>query len=724
MRIVPLLLLLALLPAAPPPAAGQASGGGARGSEVRSVEIVGAGRIDDRLLASAVSTRETRCRSPLLFLACWLGVEGAVQRAYLDDAELRRDEERLASLHAAWGYPAATAAALVTRLPRGGVDVRFLVQPGEPLVIRSLDVRGLEAAAPRLRTPALPLVPGERFALADLQTAQRVLAGRLAAEGYAFAQVGLESRLPSEGGAVDLVLRVEPGPLAEFGTVTIEAERPLSVGDVRERLSFAPGDRFSPAQMERTIERLYRVPAVERVHIQPGPGADGEGSVDTEIFVTAAEPRGLQLEGAVSSYACIEGVVGWADRYFMDGPRVLALSAGASNLFAEPLRRFPCTGAGEDEFAQPDFFLRGDFSQPLGPDTWLHLGGGFSRESSPRAYIRRGVLGRISIVHEMQRGTDLTTSYSPERRDDPAAAPIYCAVYAVCSGERLAGLTGTSTLAPLEVALSFGPPRARRIDPGSTLVSEWTYPPLPGWALGGRVAVAAAAGVTGSEFAFSRLLVEGSFTRYPGRLFQLAGRVRGAWLRGTGPLPPQVRLFGGGPVGVRGVEPNLLGPRVLTVNRARVGELGCMAVTEGCEGIAVDPSIVRSRPLGGETLVEASLEGRVWAASYLQLAVFGDFGVVRPGAVDFAPGGRAETERVYTPGVGLLAITPVGPLRLDLAYDPSPARRYALLTRDEQGVDQVYLGEVLFDPYGFGEPDRWQELRRRVQIQLSMQQPF
>lgn len=697
---------------------------GPRGPEVRSLQVVGAGEIDAAELSRVLVTRQTRCRSLLLLPACAAGVGAALERAYLDDAELRRDEERLMALHVAHGYPAARANAEVNRLPGGGVEVRFITHPGAPLVLRSVEVRGLEELSAPIDLPELPIRPGDRFALAQLETTQRVIAGRLAADGYAFAQVGVPAALPEEGGPLDLVLEVRPGPIARFGRTVVHAEHPLTQGDVSRFLAFEQGDRFSTGALERTVERLYRVPVVDRVQVQPSPEQDGGDVVETDLLVTSAEAHGLQLEGAVSSYACVEGIVGWTDRYFRGRPRVLSVSAGASNLLTEPLRSFPCTGVGDDEFAEPDMFVRADFSRPLGPDTWLHLGGGFSRESSPHAYVQQGAIGRVSLVRELRRGIDLTGAYSPEYRDNPAAGPLFCALHGVCEGEQLARLTDRNTLAPLEVSLSFGPPRARRIDPGTPLMAEWTYPPLPEWTYTARVALLGAGAPTLSSFDFGRVMLEGTFTRYPGRRYQLAGHARAGWLIGGGALPPQVRLFGGGPFGVRGVEPNLLGPRVLTVAPARVEQLGCQPVAGGCNGLTVEPRLVRSRPTGGSALLEASLEGRMWAASYLQLAIFADVGIVRTGARPNTPVEVAGSETIYTPGVGLLALTPIGPIRLDFAYDPSPPRTYPLLTRGEAGADQIYLGEVVFDPYNFGTPTALQKVARRFQLQLSMRQPF
>jgi hypothetical protein len=73
--------------------------------------------------------------------------------------------------------------------------------------------------------------------------------------------------------------------------------------------------------------------------------------------------------------------------------------------------------------------------------------------------------------------------------------------------------------------------------------------------------------------------------------------------------------------------------------------------------------------------------------------------------------------------VGVLALTPAGPVRVDVAYNPSPARQYPLLMRDAEGGYRL-IGNVTYDPYTYDDPDAWTRFRRRLQLQLSMGTPF
>jgi outer membrane protein assembly factor BamA len=198
-------------------------------------------------------------------------------------------------------------------------------------------------------------------------------------------------------------------------------------------------------------------------------------------------------------------------------------------------------------------------------------------------------------------------------------------------------------------------------------------------------------------------------------------RARAGALLGGEELPPHLRFFGGGPTGVRGVASNLLGPRLLLVREGEEDEIGCALSTGACEGLAVDPERVFVRGAGGDALVEATLEGRVWASSVVQLAAFVDFGAVRSGGDVGSPLG-SRTEALVTPGIGIGIVTRVAPVRVDVAYNPSPVRSYPLLARDPAGEGYVPLGSVVYDPFGGGEG--WARFRRRLQLQFSVTPGF
>jgi outer membrane translocation and assembly module TamA len=699
--------------------------GGVHGARVASLRFSGVAAVDQERLRATVVTRESECRSPLLVLVCALSdARWAEHTAFLDTAAVRRDEQRISALYAEWGYPEARVAAQVTPRDARSVDVRFHVEEGEPIIVRSVRILGMDELPEPIRIPELPLRPGVPFAVPRIEAARARIGEALARHGYAFARVEASGEAAAEEGAVDVVLEVRPGPLAVFGPTRILAEPPLSEAAVRRRLAYRDGDRFSPAALEHTVERLQRLPAVERVFVDPVPLFPGDSVLVTSIGVSAARLQGLGFGGAISSTSCLEGTVSWAHRHLFGAPRVLRLQAGAANLLARQLRRFPCTGYEEGgDFAELGYRLRSELREPIGPDTWLLLSGQFSRESFPPAFMREGVEARIGVSHWLTREVEAIGVYAPERRDNPASGPIHCALYGVCDPVGVADLTEGIRLAPLELGVTWMPPSARRPPLGPPPEPAWQFPPAADWFFTVRGGISAASGWTGSEFSFARATAEASVRRLLRRA-ELAARLRGGALFGAGdPLPPQVRLYGGGPLGVRGVAGHLLGPKLLTI-APEAAPPECPPGAEPCPLPLVDPGQVRVRPTGGDRLVEASLEARFWAAQSVQLAAFVDYGWVRSGAPPDAPAALVPSESIITPGIGALILSPFGPVRVDLAYNPSPPRQYPLLVREDPPLGHRPAGPVTYDPFRFGEPGALRELWRRVQLHLSLGQPF
>jgi outer membrane protein assembly factor BamA len=692
-----------------------------RGPEVVELRFEGAHALSREQLEEAIATRATRCKSPLYFLFCALGAGWAQERAYLDSAEVPRDAERLRLLYEAWGYPDAEVGGEI--VPRGDdrVAVVFTIVEGEPIRVASLEVRGLESLSPpvELARP-LPLKPGDVYALPRLAELERRIRLAFAERGHPYAQVEISGNIDEATRTVALVLTATPGAAVVFGPATVVAAAPIRESTVAERVAFKPGEPFRPSALEATERMLYELPIVERVVIEPIGLERGDTVITPRIEVEPRKQRAFQVEGTVSSTECLELAVFAADRYFLGGPRLFGLGVGFSNLLANTFNEgFPCTSTGTGVYAHPNYFVEAELRQPLAghPQTSILTRGFFSRESAAQVYIQRGYGGQVGVARQFNPGLTGSLLYSPARNELRSADVYYCGNFGICDEAVIDTLTDFHWTAPLDLLVAWTPD-------GAPLTSR----PVAGeyWRRWIRAGLAGAAPFTGSQYDYVRSVGEGAATRFYGDRFELAFRSRLGAVAGQRILPPQTRLYSGGANTVRGVAQNLLGPKVLLTNADRREALGCVRAPEGCPaGLVVDPDLVSVRALGGRAVTEANIEGRVWLGGRLQLAAFVDFGSIwRDLFRDDVTLGGPTSQALITPGIGIRILTGMGPIRLDVGYDPSGSRRYPLLVRDPTTDELVFLGDVVYNPFTFDHPSGFTEFWRRLQLQVAIGQPF
>ena len=167
-------------------------------------------------------------------------------------------------------------------------------------------------------------------------------------------------------------------------------------------------------------------------------------------------------------------------------------------------------------------------------------------------------------------------------------------------------------------------------------------------------------------------------------------------------LPPEERFYAGGQSSVRGFSRNALGPGIY--------------VTSDVDSAGVpEPEAARFVPVGGTALTVASVEVRFpspFLPRLLRLAAFVDAGNVGVGNFwDMDRGGWR-----ITPGAGLRLSTPVGPVRIDLGYNPHSPPTLPLYFADELTGSLVKLEEE----YTPAAPN----FLNRLRLHIAVGQPF
>jgi outer membrane protein insertion porin family/translocation and assembly module TamA len=176
---------------------------------------------------------------------------------------------------------------------------------------------------------------------------------------------------------------------------------------------------------------------------------------------------------------------------------------------------------------------------------------------------------------------------------------------------------------------------------------------------------------------FNKVSAERSHYWAVGNNTVLAFRVRGGAVFGrsfgtiTGFIPPQERLYAGGPTTVRGFSQNELGSSIYIARSFNVVLPAASQLPDTLFRVADSVrDFRRAVPVGGNSMIVGNLELRLpspFLPELLQWTVFTDGG-------DVWNRGQAGSFQNFrfkvTPGIQLTAFSPVGPVRIVVGYNP------------------------------------------------------
>ncbi|MFW6192141.1 MAG: BamA/OMP85 family outer membrane protein [Gemmatimonadota bacterium] len=699
--------------------------------EVVGLEFEGNTTFTDDELARAVTTTTTRCKSLVLQPFCLITNWGfAHDRSYLDEADLPADALRLRIFYRRRGFREVEVDTAVERAD-GDARVEFRIEEGEPTRVGELRVTGLEGeAAPEAVRRRFPLQPGDRLDLVELERGKSRIVERLQNRGYPDAAVFTEYFVPAGETTAELTLDVQPGTRMRVGEVRVEGAEGLGTEMVRRGLTFEPGDWYSRSAILESQRELYQLGTLRFANIDTDSGARSDTLVDVVVSVTPARERTVRAGTGVTTAECARTEARVIHRNFPSGARRLRLTGRLSNLFAQDLGgSFPCTAVGEDEvFRELTYSLQADYRIPhfLSSRSDLQAALFLEREAVPDIFVRNSRGGELSLTHRLRPRMPLVVGWRPELTgfDERSADVFFCVNFGFCQPEDISVLTRARWLSPMSVGWRYDRTNA-------------AFSPTSGYYV--DVSLEAADGLTGSEYEYLRFDVNAAdFERLGGDLV-LATRFRAGLVESLGDQPfedlgsresvihPRKRFFAGGAQSVRGVGQNLLGPTVLVMEAADCpdappgGDVPRETLVECARDVAggdADPAdVFDERPVGGDAAFEANLEFRVQVGGNWTMVSFVDVGQVWVDVGDLEP-------PEVTPGIGVRFASPVGPLRLDVGYDPRGARRVPVVSELPNGEILELEESVTFDPFTYDDAGSTTAFLRRLHFHLSIGEAF
>lgn len=700
---LPLACLLFLLPGC----AETAPGGGPyprynelEGERIGRVVFAGDPILPVDSLHAVVEVSGPECR--IAFLPRKLCIAG-VDWDELELTELAGDVVRLQLYYRDHGYYGSRVVPSVERSGPEEVTVRFAIAPGDRVMLTELLVDGAEEILPEEQIlRELPLRLGQPFRRRAFLAAADTLRSLLQRRGHAYAEVLRNYSIDTIADVAEVGYVAVPGPVVRVDSVRILGADRLARRTVMKQLTVREGEILDVRQLGNSQRSLYQLGMVNFATVELAPDSlqiDPEPTTATVITRIVEAAKYVTTTGVgYGSIDCLRAGARATDRNFLGGGRTLEVSASAGKIGIGAPLDFGLDGSlcrtlRRDPFSDElTYRLAADFLQPrlLGTRTQLSAGLHAERQSELLLFLRNSIGGNVALSREVGAGMLLSTGLQVDRGSTEASPAIFCALFAACAEEEQRLLADTARWSNA-ATLSFAYDRTE-------LLTSYAR----GYQL--RTGFAWASPLVGSDDRY--LSVLGDAVAYypvkPGWL--LAGRLHGGQFLtgglglGDEYIPPERRFYAGGPNSVRGFPANALGPQ------AYIAE----------DVINLDASTQRY-PLGGTRMFVGSVELRTpspFLSEYLRLATFVDAGQV------WAPGVN-EADRVITPtsglritpGMGIRITTPVGPVRVDVAYNRYAAPlgpRYLTIIGDEGEPLDLILENPSYAPQGAVDLDRFQ----------------
>ncbi|MDB4878893.1 MAG: hypothetical protein JWL60_339 [Gemmatimonadetes bacterium] len=654
--------------------------------EVRSLSFEGNRAFTGRDLALRVAT------TPSGLLQRTFRVLGT--RYCLDSDVLRLDVARLRAFYRRRGYYAAAVDTSVVAQPDGRVRVTFVIREGEPILVDTLRIAGLDSlTAPIARVDKMGLRQGGVFDVTQLQTDIDSIKARLRNRGYPRADVAASFDPDSIRRRATVGLTVIPEARARIGEIRLVNEplpgQATRLGErtLRRLLPVHSGDLYSAQELTDAQRTLYQSALFRRVDIRIAPDsvqAPGDSLVTLDVQLAEDFMRQIDTEFGWAELDCFKDRTHYVDKNFLGGARRLDLTGQVSKVgYGRPTHlaggSFCSSKITDDPFSEKLSYYGGGtlrfptlFGLRTSPGVSLYT----ERRSEYKAYSRLTKFGaEASLAREIAAGVPLRLAYSLEFGSTQAQPALICAVFRECTPEGQAFVTQERRLGVLSAHLD----RIRIDNPSN---------PRAGSSL--RLELRGATRELGSSLEFVKGFVDGVHYRALTGGLTLALRARVGTVLGRslsltdrlGFIPPEERLYAGGATSVRGYTQNELG-EVIYLLENPPGRIPGTADTVYFV-VGDTANLLGTIPVGGTSLVVLNFELRARSPFYpelLQFSAFADAGDVWQRG--FQPEARRGSSLYlnalkWTPGVGMRIFSPVGPIQINVGYNPFPRPAGAL----------------------------------------------
>ena len=708
--------------------------------EVVNLTLNGVNVVKKSELEQSIYTTASHCNSFILKPFCWISkAKYFYSRKYLHQKELDRDVLRIRIFYWKRGYREAEVDTAVVRRGRNQVGVTFTIKEGPPTLISNVIVnQPTPLLSQREIDDRVVLGKNGPLNLIRLDSSRVFLQTRLFDKGYADAEVDTSVVVDTASRTAVVQFTLVPKYLTTVEDIVIDGNEGVSDLTIGKSLTFSIGQVFRRSELLRSQRALYESNLFRRAAIEPRPPVDIATPDSAKVIVVTVQespPREARVAAGFNTIDFVQVEGRFTHYNFMGHARRLDLQAAVGNLFARSLNgrgifrnaSVPQTSSLARYFV-PTYSASIDLRQPWfwSPHNELALSLFSHRRSAPGIYVDRGYGTSVTFTRDLTDRAPASANYRFEISEVNAGDVYFCINYGVCDKPTLEALRGNQKLSPFAVTSAID----RTNDP---------FSPNKGYRANASVEHASA--FTVSDFRYNRATVDAATFYQIRRRGSIGAHVRAGWVNslgssrqalgvaasvGGGVLHPRKRFYAGGSHSVRGFGENQLGPRVLTVP---IGVLQAhdslnVACTSGTDVTTCNPNAANMkdrdfepRPLGGNFVLEGSIEARFPVWRELIGAVFVDAGRVTQTTNTALPRSRTA----ITPGFGGRYRSPVGPIRADIGFNPGRTESLPVVTENVVNGQKTLVTLQQRRDYS---PQRGGSILNRMVLHLSIGEAF
>ena len=164
------------------------------------------------------------------------------------------------------------------------------VNEGDVFKVSEIKLAGTMVVPEEQLRKLLVFAPGDIFSRKQVTSSQQLMSYRLGADGYAFAKIDPVPTSDNEKKTVSITFFIEPGNRVYVRHINFTDTTAINDETLRREMRQLEGGWLSNSAIERSKERLQRLPYVEKVEFETKPVAGSADLVDVDYKIKEGLP--------------------------------------------------------------------------------------------------------------------------------------------------------------------------------------------------------------------------------------------------------------------------------------------------------------------------------------------------------------------------------------------------------------------------------------------------